>query len=108
MLEQLAKMIDMELAAAVRYCEHAYMTKDNYQQTAELFATLSSEEIAHAEKLIREGQRIVDNKERAIYDSKDTADVMYERCKIIWDWEIKLANKEIAEIRYKLSVIRSR
>lgn len=109
MLKKIAKRIEKELAQAEDYCEQAMLIKHDASETADLFATLSSEEIVHAKKLLREGHRLIDSKTLKSYDKTapeyDAAN--YEKCKNIWEWEHRLATDHIAEIEYKLTMYRS-
>lgn len=109
MLKKIAKRIEKELEQAADYCEQAMLVKHKSTPLSELFATLSGEEIVHAEKLLREGQRLVDEKHGDMYmikehDEKDVA--WHEKCKAIWEWEHRLAMDRIAEIKYKLQMYR--
>lgn len=111
MLKKLAKRIQKELDQACDYAEQAMLVKNKSSQTAELFATLSEEELVHAEKLLREGHRLVKAKEGGSYDStkavKSTEELISEEhCKAIWEWETRLADDAIAECRFKLSMFR--
>lgn len=112
MLKKLAKRIEKELAQAADYCEQATLIKHHHTKTADLFAELAAEEIVHAEKLLREGQRLVDEKSTTYYDMSkmpkteaETAD--HEKCKHIWEWEHRMAMDTISELKYKLSLFRN-
>lgn len=110
MLKKLAKRIEKELEQAEDYCTQAMLVKHDSASTSELFAELSSEEIVHAEKLLREGQKLIDNKAMKSYDKDATTEhdeAHYEKCKHIWEWEHRTAMSRIAEIKYKLSMFRS-
>lgn len=113
MLKKIAKRIEKELAQAEDYCEQSMLVKIKAPSLSELFATLSSEEIAHAEKLLREGQRMVDDKHDFTYgreiksgEGVESDEKWHERCKVIWEWEHRLAMDKIAEIKYKLQMYR--
>lgn len=110
MLKKLAKRINKELEQAEDYCTQAMLVKSHSASTAELFATLSSEEIEHAEKLLREGHRLINEKAIKSYDKEHTdehEEAHHEKCKHIWEWEHRIASERIAEIKYKLSMYRS-
>lgn len=103
MLKKLAKRINKELEQARDYCEQAYLVKDKSRETSELFYTLSGEEINHAEKLIREGKRLVEEHKVMSYDKDEIVDSeWHEKCKVIWEWERRIALEEILDIKYKL------
>lgn len=106
MLKKIAKRINKEINQAIDYMEQAFLVREKNSQVADLFATLSEEELVHAEKLIREGHRIIDSGKLSSYSSKDNIDNMDEhkmKCKIIWEWEHRIAMEQISECRYKLS-----
>lgn len=109
MLKKLAKRINKELEQAEDYCTQALLIKHEAPTTAELFVTLSGEEITHAEKLLREGHRLIEAKSLKTYDGEHTMteDADHEKCKHIWDWEHRIASERIAEIKYKLSTYRN-
>lgn len=113
MLKKIAKRINKELEQAEDYCTQAMLVKHDAPSTSDLFATLSSEEVIHAEKLLREGQRILDDKSTKSYSStksetESEADKEHhEKCKHIWEWETRIATERIAEIKYKLTMYRS-
>lgn len=110
MLKKIAKRINKELEQAEDYCTQAMLVKPHSASTSELFATLSSEEITHAEKLLREGQRLIDDKALKSYDKEtkpEHEEAYHEKCKYIWEWEHRIASERIAEIKYKLSMYRS-
>lgn len=109
MLKKIAKRINKELEQARDYIHQAFMVKENSQPTADLFATLSEEELVHAEKLVREGQRIV-NKEKSYPYSKsgktsepEEDEAWREKCKVIWEWETRIAMEQISECRKMIS-----
>lgn len=106
MLKKIAKRINWELEQARDYMEQALLVKNENSQVADLFAMLAEEELVHAEKLLREGHRIIDAVKMTSYDRNEkTEDVnnYKEKCKIIWEWEHRLAVEQISECRYKLS-----
>lgn len=110
MLKKLAKRITWELEQAEDYMEQAYLVKHKNSDTAELFTTLSVEEIDHAKRLLKEGQRLINNKDSSTLDKKMTDEMSerwHEKCKIIWEWETRMAMDRIAEIEYKLSRYRA-
>ena len=109
MLKKLAKRIEMELKQADDYIEQAYLVKHKSSMTADLFLLLSSEEIEHAEKLLKEGQRLV-NESSSDYkylDETSKEDTSIDKCKVIWEWETRLAMDKVLEIKYKISTYRS-
>lgn len=109
MLKKIAKRINKEIEQAADYCQQAMLVKHEASTTADLFATLSDEEIVHAKKLLREGQRLIDDKSIKSYDKEAEHDEAYhEKCKHIWEWEYRIAMERIAEIEYKLSMYRGR
>ena len=111
MLKKLAKRINWEIEQAEDYCEQAMLVKHKSAQVADLFATLSSEEIVHAEKLLKEGQRLVDDNKAYSYGEEvkdENEKAWHEKCKVIWEWEHRMAMDRISEIQYKLSLYRSR
>lgn len=110
MLKKIAKRINKEIEQAEDYCEQAMLIKHEAASTADLFTQLSAEEITHAKKLLREGQRLIDDKQLKSYDKDEHSEydtAHYEKCKVIWEWEHRLATERIAEIEYKLSMYRS-
>lgn len=111
MLKKIAKRINKELEQARDYAQQAFLVKDKHQQTADLFATLAEEEIVHAEKLLREGNRLVNANKAYSYDKTPQAEneaeaAWHEKCKVIWEWESRFANEMIAECRHTLSMYR--
>ena len=110
MLKKLAKRIELELHQAEDYAEQMFLVKHKSSSTADLFASLCGEEIEHAEKLLKEGQRLVNDMSSDVIkyldeDSKDGPS--HDKCKIIWDWETRLAMTDILNLKYKLSQYRS-
>lgn len=106
MLKKIAKRINKELAQAFDYMEQAYLVRDKSSSLADLFLSLSEEELVHAEKLLREGRKMVESHNVYDYSKADRTDIKDERevkCKIIWEWETRIAMEQIAECRYKLS-----
>lgn len=109
MLKKLAKRINKELQQAEDYCEQAFLVREKSSQTADLFVELSNDEIKHAEKLLAEGKRLIDTHRLHSYDktAKTEDDAAWEnKCKIIWEWEYRVAMDRAAEIKYKLSMYR--
>lgn len=110
MLKKLAKRINKELAQAEDYIEQAYLVKTKDSQTSELFANLATEEIDHARRLLKEGQRLVATKNVNNYDrmaKTEVEDTWHDNCKIIWEWEHRIATDCILKLEYKLSKYRS-
>ena len=112
MLKKIAKRIEMELKQAEDYAEQAFLVRHMSQNTADLFASLCGEEIEHAEKLVKEGQRLIANSEmsdttRFSLDTESKEQPTHDKCKIIWEWETRLAMDKILSIKYKLSQYRT-
>lgn len=110
LLKKLAKRVEKELEQAEDYCTQAMLVKHCSTSTSELFSTLSSEEITHAEKLLREGQKLLDDKAMKSYDIKEKDaehDAEHVKHCAIWEWEQRIASERIAQIKYKLSTFRS-
>lgn len=109
MLKKLAKRIDKELRQAEDYCEQAYLVKHKSSETADLFTTLANEEIDHAKRLLKEGQRLITAKNVMSYDkARETTETDHEKhCHVIWEWEHRMAMETISELEYKLSRYRS-
>ena len=109
MLKKLAKRIEKELAQADDYIEQSYLVKHKSSETADLFMSLGAQEIEHAEKLLKEGRRLLDestsDKMKYLDEEKET--VVHEECKAIWEWETRLAMDKVLELKYKLSIYRS-
>ena len=93
MLKKIAKRINKELEQAYDYCYQSMLVKHEHFSVADLFVQLSKEKVMHAKKLLKEGQRLVDDKNE--HD---------EKCVAIWEWETRLATERISEIEYKLSM----
>lgn len=110
MLKKIAKRINKEIEQARDYCEQAYLVKTKNSKLADLFATLAEEELVHAEKLLKEGRRLISDHEYESYSKEKTdnmsADAWKEKCEIIWEWEHRIVMGEVLEIRYKLSEYR--
>lgn len=71
---------------------------------------LSEEELVHAEKLLREGKKIIDSHSKYAYDKteKTVSDEEWEKkCQAIWEWETRLTMESVSECRYKLSKFKS-
>lgn len=95
----------MELAQAEDYCNQAYVVMNDYPTIAELFCSLSLEELSHAEKLLKEGQKLIDEeklKHLTRTEETETTDKQHD-CKVIWKWEHKNAMKRLLEIKYKVN-----
>lgn len=109
MLKKIAKRVEKEINQAEDYCTQAMLIKHDCPSTADLFTQLSAEEITHAKKLLREGQRLIDDKQLKSYDKDvaESSDAHYEKCRVIWEWEHRIATERIADIEYKLSMYRS-
>lgn len=84
MLKKIAKRIDTELRQANDYMQQAFMVKEKNRSLGDLFAQLSEEELVHAEKLLREGKRYIDN--NTISDKEMTDSEWHKKCEIIWEW----------------------
>lgn len=105
MLKKLAKRIEKHVSMAEDYEEQAMLIKHDDSMISETFMSLASEEINHAEKLLKEGQRIIETKRLKTYDESESS-VNYEHCKAIWDWEYRTVSNRLSELRYKLSLVR--
>lgn len=106
MLKKIAKRLHKEIMQANDYMEQAFIVKEKCISLADTFATLSEEELVHAEKLIREGRKLVDSHGVYSYNKSDkslTDEEWQKKCEIIWDWQCRLAIEEINECRFKLS-----
>lgn len=108
MLKKIAKRITKEVEQAKDYIEQAYMIKYEHREVADLFITLASEEIVHAERLLKAGFNMIMTKDTDLYvmsenKPKDMTDSHFEKCKAIWDWENRLMGEEIAALKYKIS-----
>ena len=110
MLKKIAKRIEKEIAQARDYCQQAYLIKAKHPETSTLFLTLATEELDHAKRLLKEGERLINLKQVLPYEHKDAVAIdtnnETEMCKHIWEWERRLANEEISELSYKISVFR--
>lgn len=110
MLQKIAKRIEKEINQARDYCQQAYLIKNKHPETSTLFLTLAGEEIDHAKRLLKEGERLINLKQVLPYEHKDMVvtdtDKDAEMCKHIWEWERRLANEAIAELTYKISMFR--
>lgn len=110
MLKKIAKRVHKEITQAFDYMEQAFVTKDKNASLAELFAMLSEEELVHAEKLLREGKKVIESHSKYMYDKteKSMSEEEWEKkCQAIWEWECRLATDEIGECRFKLSKFKS-
>lgn len=113
MLKKIAKRINKELEQAEDYCTQAMLIHDDYTTVAELFADLSAEEIDHAKRLLKEGEKLITAKRGMSYSRTERTAVPQdteketEKCKAIWEWEHRIAMERISEIEYKLSKMRS-
>lgn len=117
MLKKLAKRIQKEINQAEDYCMQAYLVKHHEPDTAQLFVELATEEIDHAKRLLKEGERLISAKSVHIlpYETKEAIekkiatdmDGEYRKCKTIWEWEQRIAMETISEIMYKLSQFRT-
>lgn len=103
MLKKLAKRVEKHLQFAEDYEEQAMLVKHDDNSVFETFLSLMSDEINHAERLLKEGQRIIETKKLKMYDGEV---VDYDHCKIIWDWEYRVASERLTELRYKMSLVR--
>ena len=106
MLKKIAKRIHKEIIQANDYMEQAFVTKDKCPSLSDNFATLSEEELVHAEKLIREGKKLVDSHNTYAYNKMDSTmsdEEWKKKCQTIWEWQSRLAIEEINECRYKLA-----
>lgn len=112
MLKKIAKRINKELEQARDYIDQAYLIKNKSPETADLFVTLSKEELDHAKRLLRRGQDIVNAEPNmaSMYDKSAKTEVdqhWHEKCKAIWEWETRLAMEDYADIEYRISQYRS-
>lgn len=114
MLKKIAKRINKEIEQARDYIDQAYLIKHKSAETAELFVTLAKEEIDHAKRLLKEGQRIATGEgslARMAYDlsqkNEVTEERWHEKCKVIWEWEHRMVMDDISEIEYKISQYRT-
>lgn len=108
MLKKIAKRIHKEIIQANDYMEQAFIIKDKNISLANMFAMLSEEELVHAEKLMREGKKVVESHNIHSYNKKNetehTDDSDWQKkCEAVWEWECHFANEAISECRYKLS-----
>lgn len=110
MLKRLAKYVDKEIRQAQDYIEQAYIVKDDSPRTGDMFITLAEEELQHAEKILAEGKRIIDTTKVMSYNKDIKAeeiDHWDEKCKIIWEWEKRLASDYISTCRHKISMYKN-
>ena len=112
MLKKIAKRITKEVEQAKDYVEQAYLIKHSHRELADLFISLASEELVHAEKLFRSGFTMISAKETGLYMTndatvKDQSDAHFEKCKTIWEWENRLMSDTMAELKYKISMFKS-
>ena len=107
MLKKLAKRIEKELIQAEDYIEQAFLIRHNSIETATLFLQLSVDELNHVEKLLKEGNRIIESNKSSMYYDKSTKiedeEVYKEKCKIIWDWEYRTSMERVMDIKLKIS-----
>ena len=78
--------------------------------TADLFMSLCDEEVEHAEKLLKEGQRLLTDMPSDItryLDEEAKEPIVHDKCKAIWEWETRLAMERVLELKYKLSQYRN-
>ena len=106
MLKKLAKRIEKHVRMAEDYEEQAMLIRHDDNTVFETFISLANDEINHAEKLLKEGQRIIESKRLKMYHEDQTHTVDYEKCKVMWDWEYRTASDRLTELRYKLSLVR--
>lgn len=107
MLKKIAKRINKELEQARDYIHQAFIVKEKSPQTADLFCTLAEEEIEHAEKLLREGQRLTSTNNVYSYEKvqrTETENAWHEKCKIIWEWETRIVIDEVTECKKMISM----
>lgn len=102
MLKTIAKHIEAELNTAQNYCKEAMLMKSIYPTVSQLLIGLSADELNHAKKLMREGQRLVDDKTSKLYTGHDSDEKYIEKCKHIWEWEHQLATEKIAQIEHDI------
>lgn len=107
MLKKLAKRIEKELIQAEDYIEQAFLVKYKSVETANLFLQLSLDELGHVEKLLKEGNRIIESNKSSMYYDKaiksEDEEVYKEKCKIIWDWEYRTSTERVMDIKLKIS-----
>lgn len=107
MLKMLAKYVHAELVQSEDYCIKAMLTRKENATISEMFHTLATEELNHAKKLLKEGNRLISDKMLKTYDVTDESkEVDYEKCKVIWDWEHELAVEKIQKIESNLKSYR--
>lgn len=70
-----------------------------------MFISLASEEIEHAERLFKAGFNAIEEHKPGMYsmDTGKDGEEHMEECKIIWDWNYRLMNDKITELKYKIS-----
>ena len=115
MLKKLAKRIQKEISQAEDYCTQAFLVKHKDETTAQLFVELAGEEIDHAKRLLKDGERLINQKSTHVRPYEITAKSVTDtdaeehlkKCKIIWEWEQRIAMETISEIMYKLSQFHS-
>ena len=110
MLKKLAKRIEWELKQADDYIEQAFLIRHKSANTADLFMSLCGEEVEHAEKLLKEGQRLLTDMsgDMTRYLDEDAKEpIIHDKCKAIWEWETRLALERVLELKYKLSQYRN-
>ena len=107
MLKILAKYVEAELIQAEEYCHKAMLLKRDSASVSETLYTLATEELNHAKKLLREGNKIISDKTVRTFDGDiQVDDAYYEKCKTIWQWEHEISMDKLHRIERELESYR--
>lgn len=77
MLKILAKYVEAELMQAEEYCHKAMLLKKESASVSETLYTLANEELNHAKKLLREGNKIISDKSVKTFETNVQIDDAY-------------------------------
>lgn len=107
MLKILAKYVEAELMQAEEYCHKAMLLKKESVSVSETLYTLANEELNHAKKLLREGNKIISDKSVKTFETNvQIDDAYFEKCKIIWQWEHEMSMDKVRRIERELEAYR--
>lgn len=105
MLKKIAKRITWEVNQAEDYVTQAYLVKLKCPDLASVFIELASEEIAHAKRLFKKGNELIENGKITELDDTMT-ETQIEIKEAIWEWEYRVMMERVAELEYKIVLFR--
>lgn len=97
-IKKVAMQVQEELTDSENYIRCACKYREHCPTLAELYLTLSGEELSHAERLHAEGTRML--------NSARSEEADYKTAETIWQWEKGKVEQRIKEIKVQHEMFR--